>query len=325
MKTIKRIVAFFLILIFAVFEPAASFQVSAASKVPGIDAAISMKNVEDILKKYDPDGAYIMQKQKAVGDDILVWFNSGGRIVDSIDVAVHEETHGYSFHYAKDYYGMAYFVGKKKTVQVSYTKVYESKKMARSIPKRLRTFRYNTYVGRPTANLASNVRGAYGLLNEFMAYRAGMNTTISLFSYYKSKKADWNAWQGFISSCENNRLAYAEFKYYILHYLYYAKKYYPDIYKGIMGNGQFCRAYKKIESSYAKLIKTYAKDLKKLKSLLEAKGYHVEANDEHFILYNNSGSGSGLRRFTEDYKKLQKEINKKKYRSIHSRLVRNGK
>lgn len=34
------------------------------------------------------------------------------------------------------------------------------------------------------------------------------------------------------TDCENERQAYAELKYYILHYLYYAKKHYQDIYKG---------------------------------------------------------------------------------------------
>ena len=52
-------------------------------------------------------------------------------------------------------------------------------------------------------------------------------------------------------------MAYAEFKYYILNYLYYAKKHHPDVYKGIVNNKEFCKAYKTLESSYAKLIKEY--------------------------------------------------------------------
>ena len=247
--------------------PVSSFEVSAASKIPGFKAKVTEKNILKILNKYDKDGAYVMKKQINKGDNILWWF-SNARIIDGMNTAVHEETHGYSHSYGTYSFSgttTAYFVGNKKTVYVPHTTVYQSKEMANSIPKRLRTFRYNTYVAKPSAYLSSNVDGAYGLMNEFMAYRMGMSTTIALFPYYKAKKAGWDEWQVFINNCENDRLAYAEFKYYILNYLYYAKKHHPDVYNGIVNNKEFCKAYRTLESSYVKLIKEYEKDLKKIK------------------------------------------------------------
>lgn len=318
-RRIAGLLVFIMVFHITAWFPGGISEVHAASSAPKLNAKITKNNVMKVLNQYDRDGAYILKKQAAVGDNILRWF-SGGRIIDNIDAAVHEETHGYHYYYAKGG-KMAYFIGKQKTVYVPYTKVYHTKKMAGSIPKNLRTFRYNTYVAKPIANLASNVNGAYGLMNEFMAYRAGMNTAVSMYSYLADKKANWDTWTVFISNCENDRLAYAEFKYYILHYLYYAKKHYPQVYKGIMNNKQFRTAYKRLESSYAGLIRTYEQDLKKLQKLFVKKGCRIEIKNDTVWMYRN-GSGRGVSRYTSDYKKLQREINKSRYKSIHSRLVR---
>ena len=196
--------------------------------------------------------------------------------------------------------------------------------MAGSIPKRLRTFRYNTYVAKPSANLASDVQGAYGLLNEFMAYQRGMNTVVLLFPYLKKQGADWNAWRKYVSGGENGRQAYSEFKYYILHYLYFAKKHYPDVYNGIVNNRQFCRVYRTLEKNFRKCIKQYEGDLEQLKQIVDANpGYWLEVTDEHIMLYNDYG-GVGMGRFTKNYRKLCEEISKKKYKSIHNTLVKKG-
>ena len=134
-----------LITVLARFPAAA--QPAHAAAIPDLDAKVTKKNIQKILSKYDPDGAYIIKKQLAKGDDILRWYIPPDRIIDGINVTLHEETHGYQYAYAKYAKGTvktAMFVGKKKTIHVPVTKVYPSKKMAVSIPKGLRTFRYNT-------------------------------------------------------------------------------------------------------------------------------------------------------------------------------------
>ena len=94
------------------------------------------------------------------------------------------------------------------------------------------------------------------------------------------------------------------------------------MYNGIIKNKKFCEAYKKIESSYAKLIKDYDKSLKKLKGVMaKKKGYSLEIKSDYIWLYRGN-SGQGFSRFTADYKKLLKEMNKSRYKSIHNRLVR---
>lgn len=334
----NRVLIFTMLLTLFAWLPAVAEPVRAAEKMPGLDAKVTKKNIQKILNKYDPDGAYVIKKQLAKGDDILQWYRSVDRIIDGINVMLHEETHGYQYSYAKygkDTVKTAMFVGKKKTIHVPITKVYPSKKMAASIPKRLRTFRYDTYVGKPTKNLSSNVNGAYGLMDEFTAYRMGMSNNIALFPYYVSQNADWSAWETFITECESDKLAYGEFKYYILHYLYYAKKHHPKVYKGIVGNKKFCQAYRRLESSYAKLIKDYEGKLSKIQQLMAKKGYDLEITADTVTIsmeygdddYMESGGSYsyGIGRHTADYKKLQKETQKSRYKSIHKKLVKNGK
>lgn len=319
-KVIAGLLIFVMLFSIMTGVPADAGEVQAAGKAPGLNAKVTKNNVLNLLNQYDKDGAYILKKQTAKGENFLTWF-SNGRIIDNIHTAVHEETHGYLYSYMNTK-GRAYFVGKAKTVYVPHTTIYNTKQMAKSVPQRCRTFRFNTYVAKPIANLSSNVEGVYGLLNEFMAYRSGMNTSICLYPYFVKKKADWDTWKVYISDCENGKLAYAEFKYYILHYLYYAKTHYPDVYRGIIKNKKFCEAYRKLESSYAKLIKDYDKSLKNLKGAMEKrKGYSMEIKSDYVWLYRGN-SGQGFSRFTADYKKLQKEMNKSKYKSIHNRLVR---
>lgn len=315
MKKMQRWLAGFLFLVCLVCSPVSSLE-AAAAKTPGIYARITEQNIQKILDKYDKDGAYIIKKQLAAGDDILAWFTEG-RIIDSIPIAVHEETHAYSI---RTMYQTNYFVGHKKTVPVRHTAVYQTKKMASSIPKRLRTFRYNTYIAKPVPNLASNIQGIYGLLNEFMAYRMSMNNTVALFPYYKEKKADWDQWKVYINFCENGRLAYAEFKYYILHYLSYAKMHAPDVYRGILANEPLRRAYREIEKDYARLNAKYDKDLKKLQPYFAKKGYRMAINDSSILIEKN-GRMMGVGRFTADYKKLVKELKKGKYLQMHRKLA----
>ena len=69
----------------------------------------------NIMKKYDSNGAYILNNAIKNGDNILFWWSPGQRITDSIETAVHEECHGYTFMNAKNSInGEVIYVGNKK-------------------------------------------------------------------------------------------------------------------------------------------------------------------------------------------------------------------
>lgn len=293
---------------------------AASASVPSLNAKITQNNILKILNAYDTDGAYLIKNRIEAGDNILTWFAGCSDILSGIDTAVHEETHIYS--YAAEKKGKAaYYVGNQKVIYVPYTDVFQTVEMASSIPSSLRTFRYSAYIADPSENLASNVDGIYGLLNEFMAYRSGMNTIVSLYDYLMDQDADWDTWMLFINECENDMQAYAEFKYYILHYLYYAKQNYPAVYKAIIQNTQFCKAYKKLESSYAKLIRQYQKDLTKLQKYYAKKGYTLTIKNSTISLTTPEKKTISISRCYSTYLKLEKQLNKTRYTNLHNKLL----
>lgn len=293
---------------------------AASASMPGLNAKITQNNILKILNAYDSDGAYLLNNRIAAGDDVLTWFTGCSDILSGIDTAIHEETHIYS--YAAERNGRAaYFVGNQKTIYVPYTDVFPSVEMASSIPISLRTFRYSAYIADVEEDLASNADGIYGLLNEFMAYRSGMNTIVSLYDYLIDQDADWDTWILFINECENDMQAYAEFKYFILHYLYYAKQNDPDVYKAIIRNAQFCKAYKKLENSYAKLIRQYQKDLTKLQKYYAKKGYTLTIKNGSISLTTPEKKTTTICRFYNTYLKLEKQLSKTRYTNLHNKLL----
>lgn len=290
-----------------------------AATVPSLYGEISKDNVMALLNTYDRNGAFMVDYGTQIGRNWLAYYSSGDRLIDSLDTVVHEECHDYSVVGANK---ERMYVGSKKSVTVPYTTIYRTKKMVSSVPKRCRTSRFETYISKPTANLASNVEGIYGLLNEFNAYNWGMNDNVALFSYHDRFADDLDTWGAFIANGASNRLAYAEFKYYILHYLYYAKKHHPSVYRKIVANKKFKLAYKKTESHYAKLIKTYESDLSKIKAKIQAAGYNVDYTDEYFVVTNSNGAGGGMGLLTDEYSVLMEELQKSPYKSIQKTLTK---
>lgn len=280
-----------------------------AAKEPGLRASVTKKNVLSLLKEYDSDGAYILQDGIKRKENITVWWSPGEIIVDSIGTAVHEQVHSFTFAHGA-YNKMAIYLGNKKYVTVNYTPVYKSKLMSRTIPVRLRTFRWETYIGKPSKYLASNIDGVYGLLNEFSAYYWGMHTEVKLFDYLMKNNASEEMWLNFVNACVNDRQAYAEFKYYILKYMEYAKQKYPNIYKQIVKNKSFINAYSSIEKKFAKEIQNFEKRIMpELCGYLSQNGFDTEITGGYFYI-KDEGGASGIGMMQEDYQKLIDEIAK---------------
>jgi len=173
-----------------------------------------------------------------------------------------------------------------------------SEEMTVLIPEENRTFRFNDYVGSGSP-LSSNRSGIYGLLDEFNAYQMGMNYGVNMFDYYCAQESSFESWRQYINGCENNRQAYAEFRYYILTYLLYAKEHYPAIYEGLMNNEKLRYAFTIVEANFAEDIAQYEADLNRL-AKGEIPGTGKIRVDEDTVWFGNKGTG----RFTAEYKKL---------------------
>lgn len=292
---------------------------ASADSVPGLAGSVTEENVLKLLRQFDKDGYFLVDYGYRRNTPWMSYYSQGDRLIDSLDTVVHEEFHDYSIVGNQK---QRIYTGRKHAIIVDFTKIFKTVEMVRSVPKRCRTTRFPTYVSKPVPNLASNVQGIYGLLNEFSAYHWGMNNNIHMFAYYDRFADAMNTWNSFVADGASNRLAYAEFKYYILHYLYYAKQHHPLVYRQIMSNKKFRTAYRINERHFWKMIQTFEKDLTTIKGKLEKQGYHVEYTEEAFVAFDYTGSGNGMSLLNDEYSVLMKELEKDRYVSIQKALLK---
>lgn len=277
------------------------------------NAEVNEKNILELLDEYDSDGAYIIRFGIEHGDNVLEWFENGTTIIDDIETAVHEETHGYILqnHRANE---EEIYVGNEQGIHVAYTEIFDSQEMTTDIPDELRTFRFDTYIGDPDENMASNIDGVYGLLNEFTAYCWDLNNTVCLYDYYKAEANTPQDWLDYINKFNNGRMAYSEFNFYILKYLEYAKVNHPDIYEDIVTSKSFAEAYTTIENKYRSLTETADQYIEEI--IRENNG--KKENGSIFI------GSSGISFDDEDYIKLINETSNPEYQEIYQVLSGNS-
>lgn len=273
------------------------------------NAEITEQNVLELLDEYDPDGAYVIRFSLDEGNDVLTWFETAPKIIDSIGTAVHEETHGFILQNHRSGEEEIY-IGNGQRIHVTYTEIFDSSEMAAQVPAELQTFRFDNYVGNPDVNMASDIDGIYGLLNEFTAYCWDLNNTVCLYDYYKAEANSNEDWLSYINLIDNGRMAYAEFNYYILNYLAYAQENHPDVYDGIVSNESFTSAYLTIENKYRSLIETADQYIDKI-----VEEYSGE-KDGNTIYFGSSGTVLS----EEDYAKLISETSKAEYQEIYQHI-----
>ena len=218
---------------------------------PAFDAPVNETNAMALLKEYDPDGYYIVQTLKQLGESSFsIWIQGRSSNAEALDTAVHEECHGYT--HSKNN-PMVYtdggwqeretiYLGDKNDIIVPYlfanNTVYKTENFTKTIPESMRTFRYDDYVS-AGSELSANQDGIYGLLNEYNAYSWGFNNSMTLYPYYKAN----STYRDYYNSCINNYQAYEEFRYWTLGLLNYEKKNAPAQYKIHMNNVDYANAY----------------------------------------------------------------------------------
>lgn len=306
----KILGVFFLFLACVLLRPAPAF-----AAVPDLDAEITARNVLSLLKAYDTDGYYLVKEGNNYKGNYMAWFSENERIVDRIGTAVHEQCHRCM--HATYAWEQLYYRGNKKYFTVDWTEVFGTKEIAASVPKACRVFRYKTYVSEASSNSCSNINGVYGLLNEFTAYCWEMNNCNKLFAYYEQFPATMDTWYRYINDGANGRQAYSEFKSFILHYLYYAQKKHPAIYRGIMKNKSFRTAFKYLDAKFRKNILQYNANLKKILKLMKA-AKHNAYIDEDGNFFSDDG-GTSL--FQKEYKAILKVTKQAKYQKIYEKLL----
>ena len=288
--------------------------------VPKFDSEVNKENALTILKTYDSEGYYIVDYVlKHGGNDGYVdyYLNGNKSNVKGLNIVVHEFFHMYCDKKPSGFCVEAIYTGAKKDIEVTYPYPYEdvlfpTSTWAETLPDNLRTSRFDTYVSRES-NASANVIGPYGLLNEFTAYSWGMHNQLELFPYYKAHGNYFDVWSAFVNSCVNDRQAYAEFRFWMLGYLDYAKKNRPDVYEHFMNNRNFIKAYLTTKARSEDQIREFHKRCNEIVSLCAAEGISAKFENDGFW-FEQSGIGT----YYSTYKTLMDEIAKPDYQAVEA-------
>ncbi len=282
------------------------------------------KDLPSLLRAYDPDAYKMLRFGLDDGWDYSAYVSDPDRPVDSLGTIVHEAFHAYS--YAQGSYRAAsgtssviheesFYLGHGSTRMIRYENVFPTEKAACAIPGRLRTFRYNAYVGKGSG-LSSNQDGIYGLLNEFCAYYWGMRAMESIFPYLRKHAGRIEDWKAFVTDYCNYRNAYAEFYFYILEYFRYAKRYRPAIYKKLMKDKALLTTFRTMQKRYERLICRYERDLNRLSR--QYNGCSLNRSRSHGIIFLGSyGWGAG----DSAYELLMPVIRSRRYKYLRRRIA----
>lgn len=309
MKIIRKIISllFSLVMVFAL-------TITDVFAAPAYDAEVNEKNALALLQEYDKDGYRIVSYLKSAGrSNFEVWLRSESSNAASLDTAVHEEFHQYSWtkNGGHRYENGAFtdietiYLENGKEIIVPFTSPdgnnqYKTENFTASLSENMRTFRYEDYVSAGSM-LSSNENGVYGLLNEYAAYRIGFNNQMKLYPYYSANNRGFD----FFSSCINNYEAYEEFRYWTLGLLNHEKKYAPKYYKVHMNNIDYINAYCYVTMQFRNMIsqfKEYAKVLTDSKYYwIDFESFLTEQiNDRKINTLEKASSASALKKIEDE-------------------------
>jgi hypothetical protein len=233
------------------------------------------KIIEDIdgaLVRYSPDSVRILDEvakaeRNSRKDQILLWYRpaqENGReyFYDTLDTSVHETNHKFTslnlFSTASTNMQEQYLIeGKIIKVQHGASPV-KTETVTGSLPARLRTFRWGTYVS-PNAAPTANQHGIYGLLDEFNAYYRGLKAVYECFPYLSELNGFQDAdtvtfYIGALATDGSSTGAFYEFKYWILRYLLHTKEKIPAQYRSILQNRNFLQVFLYIHDNFQMLV-----------------------------------------------------------------------
>jgi len=295
----------------------------------------------ELLKKYDPDGYYVLttyaglKNKYAIGSnftistgpatDFMVYVDgkTDAEILKDLGTAVHEMFHGYSHKapYAvmeqsptvyvptKSY--DLIWIDAKTQYMVPITTTFSSRDIASTIAEDLRTFRFKTYILSSSNIQSTQQHGVYGLLNEMAAYYHDTKTAVNLYDYFAEAYQNGDAsvsWMDYFQLVSGVYYAHAEFRFYILSYLLYARQKYPLVYDEILSNKPFVEAFLAVDQKFTDLMRTYEGKKEAIFSMLKDAGEEIE-EDSGFISLNGFGIGT----FRADYDKLWEAMQQESY------------
>jgi hypothetical protein len=240
-----------------------------------------MPAMRALLERYSPSGHYILTSYEAlpreftIGDTTTTLSHSKGfddywedgapeDITDNMGTAVHEVYHAWS---AVMGYQLlvdtktprgagaeAVYVGAQPML-VLYGPTYPAREMAATYPADARTERFATYVSPSQETQSTQQEGVFGLLDEWAAYYHTGRTRVDFWPWVRDESPTIEQLLvNYVARYHEMWVPYAEFKLFILHYLKHARDHRPDVYRELVGNESFRRAFVAVDDAWTALL-----------------------------------------------------------------------
>ncbi|HAA13296.1 MAG TPA: hypothetical protein DCE41_17045 [Cytophagales bacterium] len=296
----------------------------------------------EYLEQYSPQSYFLMKDYVALPnrfefgntvmtlskmDDIMFWVGSPTPegIREDIGTVVHESNHGYTdskayqliaeqlgeeYEFGASY--SAFYIHKEQVLLIKHLDVINSHKIAKDIPKELRTFRFIPYISPVSPLLGSQKDGIYGLMDEWCSYMNGTRTHVDLYEYYEAHpRPQGNHFTQWIQEVAGTHFAYLEFKYFILRYLLRVKEDNPQMYRGYLQQPELLEAFFAVDVAFAEVVAEFYEKKGQIEEELRTEGLEVVDDGEFFMV-----QGSGVGTYENDYNLLAEELQKPIYTQL---------
>jgi hypothetical protein len=201
------------------------------------------------------------------GFEAYVDDNAPNKLVQYTAVGVHEIYHGLSYRLqfqlqadakAKDAVKSEGHFTKGAPTLVLYTPIVPAREMVATFPAEARGFRWETYISTSNDIQSTQQQGVFGLLDEWTAYMHEATTELDYWAWIRDEAPKTNdVYTDYRARLTDVPVPAAEFKLYILHYLIHARDKHPDVYRGLIGNESFRRAFIATDDAWAEVLARY--------------------------------------------------------------------
>ncbi len=288
-----------------------------------------------LLKEHSPDGYFLLKhalrkrytfgETEIIADPASRYINTTSvrTIAATIPTAVHEASHLYTDIIALYYMqkkGMPvkpdtmylYYTGGKRGVYVSLTPSFHFSDMQHSIPKHSAALRFQSLIHE---NAVEDGAGVYELLNEWTAYYWESSVCMDILPLFVEAgqiEGYYDFFQGYISSYTGA----AEFRFYLMSYLLYARINRPEIYSEIYANSPFKDAVRIIDlMTYRKYTEFFI--LKsEISDALSKERVQLKEDDKLLTFTFQDTSSTKVKTLSGDYTYLVKLMRQEKFKTV---------
>lgn len=204
----------------------------------------------------------------------------------------------YSDHRATLYY--SYYLSRERTRLNRLYPTFPAREIADYIPQANRTDRYEIYVA--DDGPAQDI-GIFSMLDEYNASYWSERTMYDLYQYYQAEQPPTAVtWQTYCNGQSGFFGGWAEFRYFFLTYLLYAKDKHPDVYQKLLADDRFRQTFTEVDDQYIDMHKRVIERLtSELPAYLQSKGIKSRIStyidpktnkfSDYIIYIDNYGTG----------------------------------